>query len=45
MENNISFKNKWTEQLLDNNHIGILVVDSQRKNLYVNNYLCELFGL
>ena len=44
MENNIGFKNKWTEQLLDNNHIGILVVDSQRKNLYVNNYLCELFG-
>ena len=38
------FNLAWTEQLLQNSHIGILVVDNLRKNLFVNSHLCEMFG-
>ena len=38
-------KNKeWVEQLSNSSHIGILVVDEKRNNLFVNSHLCEMFG-
>ncbi len=39
-----NFKNTWTDQLLNSPHIGILVVDDVRNNLFVNEKICELFG-
>ncbi len=35
---------QWIQQLTNNSHIGILVVDKDRKNLFVNDRLCEMFG-
>ena len=35
---------KWIEQLSNSPHIGILVVDKERNNLFVNPHLCEMFG-
>ena len=35
---------QWSEQLLNSPHIGILVVDKERNNIFVNSRLCELFG-
>ena len=35
---------QWTEQLKNSSHIGILVVDRERNNLFVNPRLCEMFG-
>jgi len=29
---------------LDSPHMGILVVDKNRKNLFVNKYICDIFG-
>ena len=37
-------KSKWLEQLLHSSHIAILVVDKNRKNIFVNEYFCKLFG-
>jgi len=31
-------------ELLKSSHIGILVVDKDRNNLFVNDHLCEMFG-
>lgn len=31
-------------QIADSSHIGILVVDKKRNNLFVNNRLCEMFN-
>lgn len=38
------FKNRWLRQLLDSVHIGILVVDKNRNNLFANRCLCDMFG-
>ncbi len=35
---------EWLEQIINNSHIGILVVDRERNNLFVNDRLCEMFG-
>ena len=35
---------QWIDQLVDSSHIGILVVDKERNNLFVNDQLCEMFG-
>jgi len=35
---------QWIEQLENSSHIGILVVDRERNNLFVNSHLCEMFG-
>ena len=35
---------EWSNQLTNNSHIGILVVDKERNNLFVNDRLCEMFG-
>jgi len=35
---------RWFEKLFNSSHIGILVVDEERKNLLVNPHLCEMFG-
>ncbi len=35
---------QWIEQLSNSSHIGILVVDRERNNLFVNPRLCEMFG-
>jgi len=35
---------EWAEQLYDSTDVGILVVDKNRKNLFVNKHLCEMFG-
>jgi len=35
---------QWLKQLLHSSHIGILVVDSARKILFANEYLCTMFG-
>lgn len=35
---------RWIEQLQDSKALGILVVDSERKNIFVNNTICKLFG-
>ena len=32
------------ESLLNSSYIAILVVDKEHKNLFVNKYLCEMFG-
>ncbi len=38
-------KNKqWVEQLSNSSHIGILVVDRERNNLFVNAHICKMFG-
>ncbi len=38
-------KNKqWIDQLINSSHIGMLVVDRERNNLFVNEHLCEMFG-
>jgi len=34
----------WLKQFTNSSHIGVLVVDKNRNNLYVNNKLCEMFG-
>ncbi len=34
----------WLEQILKSSHIGILVVDKDRNNLFVNQHLCEMSG-
>ena len=34
----------WLKQFTNSSHIGVLVVDRNRNNLYVNNRLCEMFG-
>ena len=35
---------QWIEQFANSSHIGILVVDKERNNLFVNPRLCEMFG-
>jgi diguanylate cyclase (GGDEF)-like protein/PAS domain S-box-containing protein len=37
-------KQYWLEQFVNSSHIGVLVVDKDRNNLFVNKYLCTLFG-
>ena len=37
-------KKQWIEQLEKSSHIGILVVDKKRNNLFVNSALCTMFG-
>jgi diguanylate cyclase (GGDEF)-like protein/PAS domain S-box-containing protein len=32
------------QQLTSNSHIGVVVVDDKRNNLYVNDRICEMFG-
>jgi diguanylate cyclase (GGDEF)-like protein/PAS domain S-box-containing protein len=44
MKDNNKFESRWINQLIDNAHIGILVVDNSRRNLYVNSRLTEIFG-
>jgi len=44
MRNINKFNKNWTKQIIESSHIAILVVDKYRKNLFVNPYLCELFG-
>jgi len=44
MNKKLNFKHEWVSQLLGNTYIGILVVDKVRKNLFVNNRMCEMFG-
>ncbi len=39
-----NFNEIWIEQLLNSSHVGILVVDNERNNLFVNAHLCELMG-
>jgi diguanylate cyclase (GGDEF)-like protein/PAS domain S-box-containing protein len=34
----------WLDKLIESSYIGIIVVDKERNNLFVNDYLCELFG-
>ena len=34
---------QWVDQLIDSSHIGILVVDKDRNNLFVNDRLAEMF--
>lgn len=41
------FKNKkeqWFQRLFNNSHIAILIVDKNRKNLMINQRLCNMFG-
>ena len=38
------FNKNWTQQILESSHIGVLVVDKFRNNLFVNLQLCKLFG-
>ena len=40
----MNIKSQWLEQFKNNSHIGILVVDKDRNNLFVNNRLCEMFA-
>ncbi|MBN2815746.1 MAG: EAL domain-containing protein [Campylobacterales bacterium] len=35
---------EWVQQLEHSSHIGILIVDVERKNLFVNQRLCDMFG-
>jgi PAS domain S-box-containing protein len=44
MKNIDSRKLDWFNQLFNSSHIAILIVDKNRKNLLVNNQLCEMFG-
>jgi len=37
-------KSHWLEQFVDSSHVGLLVVDKDRNNLFVNDYLCKMFG-
>ena len=37
-------KHQWIEQLQDSNEIGILVVNSERNNIFANDTVCRLFG-
>ena len=39
-----NYKTQLLEHFLDSPHIGILVVDKKRNNLFVNNRLNEMFG-
>jgi len=34
----------WIDQLTNSSHIGILVVDKERNNLFVNDRISEMFG-
>jgi len=34
---------QWLERLLESSHIGILIVDKARNNLFVNECLCQMF--
>ncbi len=34
----------YLHELLNSSHIGILVVDKHRQNLFVNAHLCKMFG-
>ena len=38
------FKPQWIEQLYNSSNVGILVVDKNRNNLFVNNHLCQMSG-
>ncbi len=40
----MNMETHWIHQLKNNSHIGILVVDKNRKNLFVNDALCKMFG-
>ena len=40
-DNKISY---WLNQFTNSSHIGVLVVDKHRNNLYVNKRICEMFG-
>lgn len=40
----MSKKMSWLEQLTNSHHIGILVVDKNHKNLFVNARLSKIFG-
>ena len=35
---------QWIDQLINSSHIGVLVVDKKRKNLFVNDRISEMFG-
>ncbi|MDA3902965.1 MAG: PAS domain-containing protein [Desulfuromusa sp.] len=35
---------QWHEQMFDNAHLGVLIVDAQRIILRVNQTFCRLFG-
>jgi len=37
-------RSQWLKQFLHSSHIGILVVDQERKILFANTYLCSMFG-
>jgi len=40
----MEYVTQWIDQLINSSHIGILVVDKKRNNLFVNNRLSEMFG-
>ncbi|MFT5660708.1 MAG: diguanylate cyclase (GGDEF)-like protein/PAS domain S-box-containing protein [Sulfurimonas sp.] len=40
----MQFHSTWLEQLKNSSHIGILVVDKERNNLYVNKCISQMFG-
>lgn len=44
MKNLNNKKEYWLEQLFNSSHLGILVVDKNRKNLFVNQHICTIFG-
>jgi len=35
---------RWSAQLFNSTHLGLLIVDQERQNLFVNQQLCTLFG-
>jgi len=41
---NDELKSKLFNQLFASPHVGITVIDSNRKNLFVNNRICNMFG-
>ncbi|MDB2562411.1 EAL domain-containing protein [Sulfurimonas sp.] len=44
MKKNMKANFNWLNKLLNSSHIGVLVVDKNRKNLFVNERLCEISG-
>lgn len=44
MKNKKKFELAWANQLIDNVHIGILVVDKNRNNLFINSRMVDMFG-
>ena len=35
---------RWSSQLFNSTHLGLLIVDQERRNRFVNQQLCSLFG-